>query len=57
MGALERGVLLLTAGRNVIRMLPPLVITKEQIDRVVNVLDKCLERMEERVLRRQSFNN
>jgi acetylornithine/succinyldiaminopimelate/putrescine aminotransferase len=31
----ERGVLALTAGANVIRFLPPLVITAEEIDHVV----------------------
>jgi len=31
----ERGVLALTAGANVMRFLPPLVITEEQVDEVV----------------------
>lgn len=42
MGAIERGVLFLDAGRNVVRMLPPLVIRKGQIDSVVSVLDELL---------------
>ena len=37
----ERGILTLEAGRNVLRLLPPLVITREQIDRVVSVLDEA----------------
>ncbi|MGD2065996.1 MAG: aspartate aminotransferase family protein [Candidatus Bathyarchaeota archaeon] len=41
-GCMERGVLVLDAGRNVIRFLPPLVITKQQINRVVEVLDEVL---------------
>jgi len=41
-GCMERGVLVLDAGRNVIRFLPPLVIEKQQIDRVVDVLDEVL---------------
>ncbi|PVX26779.1 MAG: aspartate aminotransferase family protein [Candidatus Bathyarchaeum sp.] len=41
-GCMERGVLVLDAGRNVVRFLPPLVITKQQIDRVVEVLDEVL---------------
>ncbi|MHA1709114.1 MAG: aspartate aminotransferase family protein [Candidatus Baldrarchaeia archaeon] len=49
MDALERGVLLLTAGRNVIRMLPPLVISKEEIDFVIKVLDECLREKESKV--------
>ncbi len=41
-GCMERGVLVLDAGRNVVRFLPPLVITKEQIDSVIEVLDEVL---------------
>jgi acetylornithine/LysW-gamma-L-lysine aminotransferase len=40
---MKRGVLVLDAGRNVLRFLPPLVIEKEQIDRVVEVLDEVME--------------
>lgn len=43
-GCMERGVLVLDAGRNVVRFLPPLVIEKEQIDKVVEVLDAVLEK-------------
>jgi acetylornithine/LysW-gamma-L-lysine aminotransferase len=39
LGCMDRGVLVLDAGRNVLRFLPPLVIEKEQLDRVVEVLD------------------
>ena len=39
LGCMDRGVLVLDAGRNVVRFLPPLVIEKEQIDRVIEVLD------------------
>ncbi len=39
---LENRIVALPAGANVIRMLPPLVIEKEQIDRVVEVLHECL---------------
>ena len=42
----ERGVLILDAGRNVLRFLPPLVITKEQIDKAISVLDEVLEEEE-----------
>jgi acetylornithine/LysW-gamma-L-lysine aminotransferase len=41
--AMDRGVLLIDAGRNVVRFLPPLVIEKEQIDKVIVTLDKILE--------------
>jgi acetylornithine/LysW-gamma-L-lysine aminotransferase len=40
--ALDKGVLLLDAGRTVVRLLPPLVIEKQQIDKAVEVLDEAL---------------
>jgi acetylornithine/LysW-gamma-L-lysine aminotransferase len=44
--AMDRGVLILDAGRNVLRFLPPLVIEKEEISKVVSVLDVVLEEEE-----------
>jgi len=44
--SMERGVLVLDAGRNVVRFLPPLVISKEQIDKAISVLDSVLEEEE-----------
>jgi acetylornithine/LysW-gamma-L-lysine aminotransferase len=44
--AMENGVLVLDAGRNVLRFLPPLVISKEQIDKAISVLDRVLEEEE-----------
>jgi len=41
---MEQGVLVLDAGRNVVRFLPPLVIKKEQIDKVIEVLDAAMEK-------------
>jgi acetylornithine/LysW-gamma-L-lysine aminotransferase len=43
LGSLERGVLFLDAGRNVVRMLPPLIIDRGEIDRAVTVLDEVLK--------------
>jgi acetylornithine/LysW-gamma-L-lysine aminotransferase len=40
--AKEKGVLVLDAGRNVVRFLPPFVISKEQIDKAISVLDSVL---------------
>ena len=40
--AQEKGVLVLDAGRTVVRLLPPLVIEKAQIDKAVTVLDEVL---------------
>jgi predicted acetylornithine/succinylornithine family transaminase/N-acetyl-ornithine/N-acetyl-lysine deacetylase len=39
---IERGVLALPAGPNVIRLLPPLVISQEQLERVLAVLEEVL---------------
>ncbi len=39
---MEKGVLVLDAGRNVLRFLPPLVIEKEQIDTAISVLDQVI---------------
>ncbi len=41
---MDKGVLVLDAGRNVLRFLPPLVIEREQIDKVVEVLDEVMEK-------------
>ena len=42
MKALSKGVLFIDAGRTVVRILPPLIINKEQIDKAVKVLDESL---------------
>ena len=39
---LGKGVLVIDAGRTVVRMLPPIVINKPQIDRVITVLNEAL---------------
>ena len=40
--ALDKGILVLDAGRTVVRLLPPLVIEKVQIDKAIAVLDTVL---------------
>lgn len=40
--AIERGLLVISAGGNVLRMLPPLVITKESVDEMITILRACL---------------
>lgn len=40
--AIEEGVLVISAGGNVLRMLPPLVFTKENVDELVEVLKNIL---------------
>ncbi len=44
--SMNKGVLILDAGRNVLRFLPPLVIKREHIDRVITVLDTIIEEEE-----------
>ena len=41
--ALAEGLLVISAGKDVLRMVPPLVITKEHVDEMAAILDKCLE--------------
>jgi acetylornithine/LysW-gamma-L-lysine aminotransferase len=40
---MERGVWALPAGLNVLRLLPPLVIDKEDLQQVVSVIGEVLE--------------
>jgi acetylornithine/LysW-gamma-L-lysine aminotransferase len=42
MGSLERNLLVLEAGRNVVRLLPPLVMTEGEADLVVQVLSEVI---------------
>lgn len=42
LGAMSKNVLILDAGRNILRFLPPLVISRAQLDRVIEVLDAVI---------------
>ena len=53
---MDRGVLILDAGRNILRFLPPLVIEKEQIDKAISVLDTVIGEEENARLRSASTN-
>ena len=44
----EKGVLVIDAGRNILRFLPPLVITKEQIKQVAEILESVVQDEEKR---------
>jgi 4-aminobutyrate aminotransferase len=37
--------LVLGAGRNAIRLCPPLIVTRDQADFAVDTLEECLQRM------------
>lgn len=41
--AIEEGLVLINAGPNVIRFVPPLIITKKDVDQMISVLGKCLD--------------
>lgn len=40
--ALEKGLILISAGNNVIRFVPPLVIEKEHVDEMIHMLESCI---------------
>ncbi len=40
--ALNRGLILISAGTNVIRFVPPLIIEKEHVDEMIGILNACL---------------
>ena len=40
--ALEKGLIIISAGNNVIRFVPPLIITKEDVDTMTGILRKCI---------------
>ena len=40
--AMENGLILISAGANIIRLVPPLVITKENVDEMTAILETCL---------------
>ena len=41
--ALEQGLIIITAGGDVIRMVPPLVIEKKHVDEMIQKLEKALQ--------------
>ena len=44
--ALEEGLILITAGSDVLRIVPPLIIEKEHVDEMVEKLEKAFLKME-----------
>ena len=41
--ALEKGVIFMSAGANVIRFIPPLIIEKSDVDKMIAILDSVLD--------------
>ena len=48
MEGIEKNLLLLYSGRNIIRLLPPLVITEQDVTRSLEILDELLTNEEKR---------
>lgn len=48
MGLIKKGVLMLYSGRNILRILPPLVISKDDVTKVLHALDSVLTEEEEK---------
>jgi len=45
--AFENGLLVLGCGASTLRLMPPLVVRRRQIDAAVEILDRCLTRIEQ----------
>ena len=45
--ALENGLLLINAGADILRFVPPLIISKENVDEMIEILESCIEPPEE----------
>ena len=41
--ALEKGLILINAGTNILRFVPPLVITEQNVDDMIRILTECLD--------------
>ncbi len=41
--AVEKGLLLINAGTNIIRFIPPLIVSKQDVDAMIEILDGCIE--------------
>ena len=48
MGLIKKGVLMLYSGRNILRILPPLVISEEDVTKVLHALDSVLTEEEQK---------
>lgn len=40
--ALEKGLIIASAGANIIRFVPPLIITRENVDEMISLLEECI---------------
>ena len=47
-GCFEKGLLILGCGENVVRLSPPLVITKREADMALSILEEVIKKVEDR---------
>ncbi|MDE7479045.1 MAG: aspartate aminotransferase family protein [Lachnospiraceae bacterium] len=43
--AIEKGLLLINAGTNIIRFIPPLIVSKADVDNMIEIVDACFREM------------
>lgn len=53
---IEQGLLLVGAGKNVIRFVPPLIVSKSEIDQALEILEDCLLKSDIQVNEGQQFS-
>ena len=41
--ALERGLILINAGSDIIRFVPPLIISRQDVDAMIQILENCFQ--------------
>ncbi len=39
--AMDNGLIVISAGKNILRFVPPLIVTKENVDEMITILEKC----------------
>ncbi|MDF2842210.1 MAG: argD [Herbinix sp.] len=45
--AMQQGLIVISAGANVLRFVPPLIVEKEHIDQMIQILEDCLSKIKE----------
>lgn len=41
--AMEKGLILINAGPNIIRFVPPLIVEEKHIDEMLSILNECID--------------
>ena len=42
--ALKKGLVLINAGTNILRFVPPLIVSKENVDEMIAILEDCIDK-------------